>query len=67
MPKLKADPMRTKSGKTRLGPLNVPQLSKMLAAAQPKNRAKIQRRIDILVTKYGHKPVVAEVDTEAVE
>lgn len=64
MPKLKADPMRTKSGKTRLGPLNVIQLSKMLESAQPKHRAKIQRRIDTLVTKYGHKPVVAEVDTQ---
>jgi hypothetical protein len=45
----------------------VPQLTKMLEAAQPKNRAKIQRRIDTLVTKYGHKPVVAEVDAEATQ
>jgi hypothetical protein len=67
MQKAKSDPMRTKSGKTRLGPLNVPQLTKMLEAAQPKNRAKIQRRIDTLVTKYGHKPVVAEVDAEATQ
>ena len=63
MPKIKSDPMRTKSGKTRLGPLNVSQLSKLLEAAQPKNRAKIQRRIETLITKYGHKHLVAEVDT----
>jgi hypothetical protein len=62
MSKLKADPMRTTSGKVRLGPLNVPQLTKMLESAQPKNRAKIQRRIDTLVTKYGHRPL--EVDTQ---
>jgi hypothetical protein len=57
MSKLKADPMRTHSGKVRLGPLNVSQLTKMLESAQPKNRAKIQRRIDTLVNKYGHKPL----------
>jgi len=62
MSKLKADPMRTHSGKVRLGPLNVPQLTKMLESAQPKNRSKIQRRIDTLVTKYGHRPL--EVDTQ---
>ena len=54
--------MRTKSGKTRLGPLNVSQLTKMLESAQPKNRDKIQRRIDTLITKHGHRPL--EVDTQ---
>ena len=63
MSKLKADPMRTHSGKVRLGPLNVSQLTKMLGSAQPKNRDKIQRRIDTLINKYGHRPL--EVDTQA--
>jgi len=63
MSKLKADPMRTHSGKIRLGPLNVRQLTEMMKSAQPKNRAKIQRRIDTLVNKHGYKPL--EVDTEA--
>jgi hypothetical protein len=63
MSKLKADPMRTHSGKVRLGPLNVRQLTEMLKSAQPKNRVKIQRRIDTLVNKHGYKPL--EVDTVA--
>lgn len=67
MSKLKADPMRTHSGKVRLGPLNVQQLTNMLKSARPKNRAKIQRRIDTLVNKYGHKSLETEVDTEAVD
>jgi hypothetical protein len=62
MPKLKADPMRTKSNKVRLGPLNVHQLTEMLKSALPKHRAKIQHRIDTLVNKYGHKPLATEVD-----
>jgi len=62
MSKLKADPMRTKSGKVRLGPLNVGQLTVMLKSAQPKNRDKIQRRIDTLINKHGHKPLA--VDTQ---
>jgi hypothetical protein len=62
MSKFKADPMRTHSGKVRLGPLNVSQLTKMLESALPKNRDKIQRRIDALVTKHGHRPL--EVDLQ---
>jgi len=62
MSKLKADPMRTHSGKVRLGPLNVRQLTDMLKSAQPKNRVKIQNRIDALINKHGHKPL--EVDNQ---
>ena len=40
------DPMKHHSGRPRLGPLNVAQLTKMLETARPKNRAKIQRAID---------------------
>lgn len=43
---VKRDPMKTKTGKTRLGPLNVEQLSKLLETCRPKHRAKIQRAID---------------------
>ena len=42
----KRDPMKTKTGKTRLGPLNVEQLTKMLETCRPKHRGKIQRAID---------------------
>ncbi len=42
---LKRDPMKTKTGKPRLGPLNVEQLTKLLETARPKHRAKIQNAI----------------------
>jgi hypothetical protein len=38
-----ADPMKTKTGKTRLGPLNLKQLTEMLAKeSKAKNKGKIQ-------------------------
>ena len=40
------DPMKHKTGKPRLGPLTVEQLSKLLESARPKHRAKIQRALD---------------------
>ncbi len=44
----KRDPMKTKSGKPRLGPLNLAQLNKLMETARPKERAKIQNRIRAL-------------------
>jgi hypothetical protein len=44
----KADPMRTKNGKERLGPLNLAQLEKLLTNARKKNVAKITRRIAVI-------------------
>ena len=41
----KANPMLTKTGKPRLGPLNIEQLTKMLDGARKKHKAKIQRAI----------------------
>ena len=42
----KANPMQTRTGKPRLGPLNVSQLEKLLEkTAQKKNKAKISREI----------------------
>ena len=40
------DPMKHKTGKPRLGPLTVEQLTKLLETARPKHRAKIQRALD---------------------
>ncbi len=40
------DPMKHHSGRPRLGPLNVAQLTALLETARPKNRAKIQRALD---------------------
>jgi hypothetical protein len=63
------DPMKTKTGKTRLKPLNYKQLEDMLSKAQPKHRQKIQNRMRILAKKIGYVPVetTAEPLTDAVE
>jgi hypothetical protein len=61
----KADPMRTKNGNPRLGPLNVSQLEKLLTSARKKNQAKIQRRIGLLKSRPDYRaPVVAEAVAE---
>lgn len=45
----KANPMFTKNGKPRLGPLNLEQLKTMLEkSSKPKDKAKIENRIKIL-------------------
>ena len=41
----KANPMLTKTGKPRLGPLNVEQLTKLLNDARKKHKVKIQRAL----------------------
>ena len=58
----RADPMRTKNGKERLGPLNIAQLEKLLTNARKKNVAKIQRRIAVIKGRPGfvEKAVVGE-------
>jgi hypothetical protein len=44
-----ANPMLTKNGKQRLGPLSLTQLNSMLEkSSRPKDRAKIQSRIRVL-------------------
>jgi hypothetical protein len=61
-----ADPLKTRTGKTRLGPLNIKQLNEMLAReSKPKNKGKIQNRIRAL-EKMGFKlpqePLTAAVE-----
>lgn len=58
----KSDPMRTKNGKERLGPLNVAQLEKLLTNARKKTAPKIARRIAVIKGRPGFvkKEVVAE-------
>jgi len=41
----KANPMLTKTGKTRLGPLNIEQLSKLLDGSRNKHIPKIKKAI----------------------
>jgi hypothetical protein len=58
---IKRDPMKTRTGKIRLGPLNIKQLNALLGTCRPKHKMKIQRRIQTLI-KYGYK--VEEVVVE---
>ncbi len=45
----KNDPMLTKTGKARLGPLNIAQLTKMLeTSTKPKDKNKLQRALNKL-------------------
>ena len=58
----KNDSMITKTGKARLGPLNVAQLTKLLeASTQPKIKDKIRRAL----TKRGPIVVAAAVAVNA--
>jgi hypothetical protein len=53
----KNDPLVTKTGKARLGPLNLTQLNNMLAkSTKPKEQAKIKREI----SKRPPAPIVSE-------
>lgn len=63
-----ADPNKTKNGRTRLGPLNFAQLESMRdKSSRPKERDKIQRRMNTL-TKHGRVPkTVAVVEQTATE
>jgi hypothetical protein len=50
--KIHADPMKTKTGKTRLGPLNLNQLREMLEKeSKAKNKGKILNRIKTLESR----------------
>jgi hypothetical protein len=47
-----ANPMLTRNGKTRLGPLSLTQLKEMLEkSSRPKDKAKIQSRVRILESR----------------
>lgn len=44
-----ADPMKTRTGKPRLGPLNITQLQELLSkTVKPKIKSQIQRKIQSL-------------------
>ena len=60
----KADPMRTKNGKERLGPLNLEQLEKLLSNARKKTAPKIKRRIAVIKGRPNYRAPVVEVVEE---
>ena len=48
----KSDPMKTKTGKSRLGPLNLTQLKDMLEkSSRAKDKSKILNRIRVLESR----------------
>lgn len=52
----KGDPMKTKTGKTRLGPLSLTQLKEMLEkTSRPKDKGKIINRIKTLEDRLAKK------------
>jgi len=53
--KIHRDPMKTKTGKPKLGPLNLEQLSKLLETCRKKDRSKIQKRISVIESKTKTK------------
>jgi hypothetical protein len=58
--------MLTRNGKTRLGPLNITQLEKLLSNARKKHVAMIQRRIAFLKTLPSYRaPIVDVAETVA--
>jgi hypothetical protein len=62
----KANSMLTRNGKTRLGPLNVEQLEKLLSGARKKHVAMIQRRIAFMKSLPSYKAPIVEVVVEEV-
>ena len=60
----KSDPMRTKNGKERLGPLNVAQLEKLLINARKKAAPKIQRRIAVMKSRPSYRAPTVEAVAE---
>jgi hypothetical protein len=52
----KVDPMRTKNGNERLGPLNLTQLEALKERTSKKKiKAKIQRRIEVVTKRLNTK------------
>ncbi len=66
---MSADSMKTKTGKTRLGPLSLKQLYELLEkSSRAKDKGKIRSRIRILEERGQKLPTetVAETATETV-
>lgn len=66
--KAKANPMQTRNGRTRLGPLNIDQLTKLLenSSTRKKTKAKVQNRINLLKSRPEYvEPVVESTEDSA--
>ena len=59
-----SDPNKTKTGKIKLGPLNIKQLENMLTKSpRPKEKSKIENRLRELKSRPGYTVPVVEVPT----
>lgn len=66
--KSKANPMQTRNGRPRLGPLNIDQLTKLIenSSTRKKTKAKVQNRINLLKSRPGYaEPVVESTEDSA--
>lgn len=64
--KSKANPMQTRNGRPRLGPLNIDQLTKILdnSSTRKKTKAKVQNRINLLKSRPEYvEPTVESEDS----
>lgn len=58
------DPMKSKTGKVHLGPLNLDQLDKLLAGARKKNKPMILRRISLLESRGNVRLADKQINKE---
>jgi hypothetical protein len=59
-----ADPMKTKTGKARLGPLGLHQLEELLSkSSRPKDKAKIKNHIRMVKSRKGFVEAVPVVSS----
>ena len=61
---LKRDPMKSKTGKPHLGPLNLDQLDKLLENARKKNKPTILRRIALLESRGNVRLADKQINKE---
>ena len=61
---LSRDPMKSKTGKVHLGPLNLDQLDKLLAGARKKNKPMILRRIALLESRGNVRLADKQINKE---
>lgn len=61
---LKRDPMKSKTGKPHLGPLNLDQLDKLLENARKKNKPMILRRITLLESRGSVRLADKQINKE---
>lgn len=67
--KSKANPLQTRNGRPRLGPLGIAQLTKLLenSSTRKKTKAKVQNRINLLKSRPGYVEPTVESSEDSVD